>query len=372
MRVLIAPDSFKGSVSAVSAGRAIARGVVEACPDSQIDLCPLADGGEGTAEVLVHALGGELRRARVMGALGDPVEAAWAWLGPKVAVVDSASAVGLPLVPEQKRNPLRTTTYGVGELVRHALDAGVSTVLVGLGGSATTDGGTGLAQALGVTFEGGPTPMAGGALQSLRRVHRSTRDPRLDAVTVIALCDVDAPLLGPWGAARVYSPQKGASPDDVVELERGLARLAELVEPRAAALDGAGAAGGMGFGLRTLIGAELVSGTDFLFERVGLQRRLIGCDLVLTGEGRLDQQSLSGKVVGSVVREAQRAGVPVRALVGAAGPGAEEVVAAGLGGYEDLVTLAGSVEAARADPERWLTLAATRAVRAFQGQGNSP
>ncbi len=365
MKVLVAPDSFKGSLSAVRAARAMARGVLQACPGADVDLCPLGDGGEGTTEALIHGGGGEIRRARVTGPLARPVDATWGWLPGQVAVVEMASAAGLPLVPEGQRNPLGTTTFGVGELVRQALDAGARIILMGLGGSATTDGGSGLAQALGVTFEGGSTPMTGADLRALRRVDLGMRDPRLEAVTVTALCDVDAPLLGPRGAARVYSPQKGASPADVDELERGLARLAELVDPRAAALDGAGAAGGMGFGLCTLIGASLVSGTDFVFDRVGLRRRLGVCDLALTGEGRLDQQSLSGKVVGSMVREAQRAGVPVRAIIGSAGPGAERVMAAGLDGYQDLVSLAGSVEAAQHEVEQWLTVAADRTVRGF-------
>jgi len=372
MKVLVAPDSFKGSLSAVRAARAMQRGVRRALGATRVDRCPLADGGEGTAEVLIDALGGELRRVRVTGPLTDPVDAAWGWLPGSVAVVETASAAGLPLVPEASRNPLCTTTFGVGELVRCALDEGARSILVGLGGSATTDGGSGAAQALGVTFEGGALPMTGAALQSLRRVDPATRDRRLERASLTALCDVDAPLLGPAGAARAYSPQKGANTAEVEQLERGLAHLAQLVGPDVAVCDGDGAAGGMGFGWRALLGASLVCGTEVVFERVGLRQRLSGCDLVLTGEGQLDAQSVSGKVVGSVVREAQRAGVPVHAIVGSAGAGVQQVMAAGLGSYEELVHLAGSLEVAHRDAERWIEVAASRAMRIGLGGPRTP
>jgi len=316
LRILVAPDSFKGSLSAGQAAEAMRKGVLDALPDAQVECCALADGGEGTLDVVVDAAGGERRLAEVTGPLGAPVQAAWALLGDgATAVIEMAAAAGLLLVPEAERDPTRTTTYGVGELIRAALDARAVRVVVGVGGSATTDGGAGAAQALGVHFDGGFEPMQGGHLKQVRRVYVSTRDPRLDSTELLVACDVDNPLFGSEGAAVVYGPQKGASPDAIARLDLGLEHLARLAggDPWA---PGAGAAGGLAYGLATLCGARLVRGSDLVFDLMGIDERLARCDLVLTGEGRLDTQSVCGKVVGSLAGRAGHQGVPLAAIAG--------------------------------------------------------
>ncbi len=317
LHLLVAPDKFKGSLSADAATRAMERGAKRACPDAIIDACPLSDGGEGIATVLVAALGGTFREETVAGPLGEPVEACWAMLGDSTtAVVESAEAIGLSRVAEDERAPLATTSYGVGELVRAAVRAGAKRVLVGLGGTATTDAGVGLAQALGVFLSGVGTPARARELASIRRVELGARDPVLAGVELIALCDVDNPLGGAEGAARVYGPQKGATETDIVALEAGFGHLSELMAD-AGHEPGDGAAGGLGYGLRVFAGARLVRGVEFVLDAVRFDVRLDASDLVLTGEGRLDAQSARGKVVTGVARRCRERGVPAIALAGA-------------------------------------------------------
>jgi glycerate kinase len=319
MRVVIAPDGFKGSLSAFEAAEAMRRGVCSAAPDATVELCPLSDGGEGLAEVLTATLGGERRAARVTGPTGGRVEASWLSLeGGRTALIESASAIGLSIVAEGERAPTRTTTYGVGELMLEALSAGARTILVGLGGSATTDGGAGMAQALGVALGGVGTPVLGGDLCNLTRLGTTERDPRLDDVEVVALTDVDNPLLGEDGTARVYAAQKGADANDVRALEVALTHLAAVRgDPGRQAGDGA--AGGLGYGLRVFAGARIERGIDFVLRAVRFEERIRDADLVLTGEGRLDAQSARGKVIAGVSRLGKAQRVPVVALVGAVG-----------------------------------------------------
>lgn len=337
MRIVIAPDKFKEALPAGDVAAAIASGVRRVLPDAQIDLVPMADGGEGTVEALLAATGGSRRRSVVTGPLGEPVKATWGILGDgRTAVIEMAAASGLALVPLNRRDPTRTTTFGTGELVRAALDAGAAHVLIGIGGSATTDGGTGAAQAVGVAFrdarDNPPTrPMTGGDLAGLSRIDLGARDGRIAGVSIEAACDVDNPLLGPRGAAAVYGPQKGATPEQVAELDRGLSHLADLIE-RDIGKDvrrfaGAGAAGGLGAGLVAFLGARLRAGIDIVMDATRLRERIRGADLVITGEGRLDAQSMMGKVIAGVGRAANDAGVPVVALVGTVGDGAETALA---------------------------------------------
>jgi glycerate kinase len=373
MRVVVAPDKFKESATAQVVAEAMARGVRSAVPDAEVDLCPLADGGEGTVEALLAAVGGERRRVRVTGPLGEPVEAEWALLADGAAVIEMASAAGLALVPHGWRDPTRTTTFGVGELIRDALDAGVPRILVGVGGSGTVDGGAGAAQALGIEFplpgSGASTrPLTGADLRDLVAVEAGDADPRLAVTDLAVACDVANPLLGPEGAAAVYAPQKGALPDQVEALEAGLAHLAAL----AAALEphprigpdtpGAGAAGGLAFGLGAFFGARLVAGIDLVLTQVRFAERLRRADLVLTGEGRLDGQSLQGKTCVGVARAARAAGVPTVALVGSIGPGAERAQEEGLTAVLSICDGPMTLERAMGDVERLLEAAVRNAL----------
>ncbi|MFA9479907.1 glycerate kinase [Phycisphaerales bacterium AB-hyl4] len=343
MRVLCAPDSLKESLSAVEAAAAMVRGVQAA--GGEAEACPIADGGEGTVQAMVTATGGEFRTTRVMGPLGSPIDATWGVLGalpgqPKTAVIEMAAASGLPLVPGEQRDPTRTTTYGTGELVLAALEAGVQRIVLGIGGSATTDAGCGAAMALGVRFfdaEGRPIdePITGGMLDRIEHIDLMARDRRLDKVELLIACDVTNPLTGPSGAAAVYGPQKGASEQQVNELDAGLANVANCVEQAGQAdirdMPGAGAAGGLGGGAVAMLGGELRRGAELVLETVGFEQRVRGSDLCLTGEGKLDGQSLSGKAVMAVMAAAKRQGIATVALVGAAEE-VERAMAMGLAG----------------------------------------
>jgi glycerate kinase len=334
MRVLIAPDKFKGCLPASAVVRAIAGGVRRSSPDATLDECPLADGGEGTLDALLGARPGQRQRARVTGPLGSPVDATWGLLDDGSAVVESALAAGIGLVPRAERNPLRTTSYGVGELILRALDSGARRVVVGLGGSATNDGGAGLLQALGVRFEPSPgAAITGRDLLGLSSIDARGLDARLRDTQILAACDVDSPLFGVLGAAYGFARQKGADASAVAELDQGLRHLASLtaeqrpIDPEAA---GAGAAGGMGFGLLAFCGAEATSGAELILDQLGVGRRIAQADLVFTGEGALDAQTLHGKVVSALARRAQAAGVPLVVLTGSEGLPPEQLWEVGI------------------------------------------
>jgi glycerate kinase len=324
MRVLVCPDKFRGTLDASSAAEAIAAGWRRTRPDDTLDLVPMADGGEGTADALRSAGGREVV-ARVVGPLGDGIDASVVVLHDGTAVVESARAAGLDLLSALRRNPRRTTTEGVGLLMRTALDEGARRLLVCLGGSATNDGGVGMAAALGVRFldgRGDPIGPGGEALLDLASVDLGGLDPRLAATEVVGLVDVRNPLTGPTGASATFGPQKGADPDDVWVLERALGHLAAVVHRDLAVAvadePGAGAAGGLGFGLLAFCGARLRPGAEAVAEVVGLEARVREADLVITGEGALDATSLGGKVVGHVLGIAALAGVPVAVVCGRA------------------------------------------------------
>ncbi len=326
MRVLIAPDKFRGTLSARQAAEAVATGWRRVRPDDVLDLAPMADGGEGTMAALVDALGGVVVRVTVHGPREDPVRAAFGVAeaaGGRVAIVEMASASGLGLLPAERRDPCRTTSRGTGELILAALDHAPSRVIVGLGGSATNDGGAGMAQALGAhLLDGGGRDISGGgaALLELDRIDVRDLDPRLGAVRCVVASDVDNPLTGPAGASAVYGPQKGASADDVVLLDRALAHLAAIAERDLGVglrdEPGAGAAGGMGFGLMAFLGARVRPGVEVVAEALGLAGRMAEADLVITGEGQLDAQSLRGKVPAGVLRLATELSVPALVACG--------------------------------------------------------
>ncbi|GMV17641.1 MAG: glycerate kinase [Polyangiaceae bacterium] len=314
MRVLVAPDKLKGSLTAKAAAEAMARGV-ERAGGSVIGVLPLADGGEGSLEALLAAWGGELRSARVKDALGHEVVARFGLLaGGRTALVESAEAIGLARLGAH-RDVLSASSYGVGQLIRVALDSGVERVLIALGGSATNDGGAGALQALGLELVGAPCPATARDLDRVTRIERGGVDPRLAEVEVVALCDVSSPLTGPTGASLSFAAQKGASESEARDLDRALARFAGL-SGFDSATPGAGAAGGLGFGLAAFAGARLAPGADFVLDAVELERRLRDADLVLTAEGCLDAQTLQGKLVCRLGERCQRAGVPVIAFAG--------------------------------------------------------
>jgi glycerate kinase len=326
--VLVAPDKFRGTLTASQAAAAMAAGWRRARPGDEPEEVPMADGGEGTLDALLAALGGERHRVRVTGPLGDPVEAEYGVArgpGGRVAVVEMARASGLALVPEGRRDPLRTTTRGTGELILEALRHGPQEVIVCLGGSATNDGGAGMAQALGVRLldaEGREIGPGGAALLRLARVDATGLERAARSVRFLAATDVDNPLVGPAGAAVVYGPQKGARPGDVVLLDRALAHYASVLH-RDLGIDvrelpGAGAAGGLGAGLVAFLGARIRPGVDVVMEALGLEARAERAHLVLTGEGSLDAQSLRGKVVAGVLRTARAVGRPAVVLCGRA------------------------------------------------------
>jgi glycerate kinase len=339
MRILVAPDSFKGSLSAVQAAAAMARGIGTVFLDAEVIQVPIADGGEGTVEALVKATGGRVLHTVVRGPMGEPVQAAWGISGSgTTAYIEMAAASGLLRVPEGKRDPRLASSFGTGELMRAALDAGLRKVVLGIGGSATNDGGAGMARALGVRFldaRGQELPEGGAALTHLARVDLSGLDPRLAEASILVACDVDSPLCGPRGASVIYGPQKGAMPLMVKELDEALRHYGNLVAGATgrdmAAQPGAGAAGGLGAGLLFFTSAVLRPGISVVLETVGFEALLRGVDLVFTGEGHTDAQTAMGKAPMGVAEAAQRCGVPVVCLSGGLGQGAEDLLDHGMG-----------------------------------------
>ncbi len=338
MKIVIAPDSFKECLTAAEVANAIETGFRDIFPDAEYMKVPVADGGEGTLQSLIDATGGRFFDASVIGPLGQPVNAQYGILGDhKTAVIEMAQASGIELIAVQDRNPLITTTYGTGQLIAKALEHGVSNIIVGLGGSATNDGGAGMMQALGAQCldkNNNQIAAGGAALQHLMRIDPETIDPRLESVKIIAACDVDNPLTGQRGATAIFGPQKGATPGMVEQLDKALKHYAKIVERDLGvdveSMPGAGAAGGMGAALLSFMQAELKPGIDIVIDAVKLREKLRGADLVITGEGRVDGQTAQGKTPIGVARAAKVNQLPVIALVGSVGGGAEAVYAQGI------------------------------------------
>lgn len=334
MRVVVAPDSFKGVLDARAAARAIAVGVQRSHRDAEVVQVPMADGGEGTLDVLVDAARGKRRRVKASGPLGDPVEVTVGLVNQaSTAVIELASAAGYTLVPRERRNPLKTSTYGLGEVIRAVVESDIEEIVLTLGGSATVDGGAGMMQGLGMTFvdrDGRVMPprIAGGELLKISRCTWDRPPANIENVQFTIACDVLNPACGPNGAAAVFGPQKGADPEGVRLLDRGLSHWADLLEQACGRVirddPGTGAAGGVALPLLALTSAMIVPGVDLVCDACGLAALIAGADLVITGEGRLDRQSLMGKVVGAVGRLCRAAEVSCVAVVGAIGPGAEE------------------------------------------------
>ncbi|HUG60163.1 MAG TPA: glycerate kinase [Candidimonas sp.] len=337
MRVVIAPDSFKESLSASDVAQAIASGVRDVLPNADIVCVPMADGGEGSLDAVLAATGGERRQANVQNANNKVCEASWAWLGKGSAFIEMAAAAGLEQIPPAERRPLQATSYGVGQLIGQALDAGAHHIVLGLGGSATNDAGAGLLQALGASLldaQGNELPLGGAALAQLASISVQGLDARLADVSFEIAVDVDNPLCGPRGASAIFGPQKGASVDDVATLDAALAHFArvcgEQLHKDEQNLPGMGAAGGLGFAVKTCFNARFRPGVELIAELSGLDDAMKGTDLVFTGEGRMDAQTLLGKTPAGVARHASKHGIPVIALVGSLGDGYEALYQAGI------------------------------------------
>jgi len=367
MRVILAPDSFKGSLTAAQAAQAMAKGARTVFPAAHTVEIPMADGGEGTLQALIAATQGRIVSATVTGPLGDPVVAQFGLLGNgQTAIIEMAAASGLLLVPRPRLDPLKATTYGTGELIKAALDHGATRFIMAIGGSATNDGGAGMAQALGarlLRLDGSELPWGGAALLELDQINLTGLDPRLAPCEILVACDVDNPMVGPRGASAVYGPQKGASPSMVGVLDRALGRLADLLDPGLRDLPGAGAAGGLGGGLVGFLGAQLRPGIDLVLDAVGLDQHLPGATLVLTGEGRTDGQTLAGKVPLGVARRAALYGVPVVIISGAITPDADSLLTENVVSLLSIVDGPISLEAAMANAPALLERATARALR---------
>ena len=344
MKIVIAPDSFKENLTSLEVAAALERGIKRVRPRARCIKVPMADGGEGTVQSLVDATGGKIVKKRVMGPLGEPVTARYGILGDgTTAAIEMAEASGLPLVPRERRDPLRTTTYGTGELILDAIERGVSAIIIGIGGSATVDGGTGMAQALGVSFLGGNgraigEPVCGGILERISEIDMHELDPRVRKTRITIACDVENPLCGPRGAARVFGPQKGATPEMIEVLDRNLRHLGALIK-RDLGIDvmriaGGGAAGGLGAGLIAFAKARLKRGVDLVSDAVDLAKHLRGADLVITGEGRVDFQTAFGKTPSGVAKAARRLKIPVVAVGGGLADDARGVFEHGIDALE--------------------------------------
>ena len=366
-RVVIAPQSFKGSADAVAVAAAIARGLRRVWPRAECLEVPLADGGEGTVQALVRATNGELRRTRVHDPLLREIDAEWGILGDRTtAVVEMAAASGLTLLRDDERDPRVTSTRGTGELILAAAMTGAHRIVVGIGGSATNDGGAGMARAFGYRFfdaDGAELSEGGAALARLSRIDGQT-DPRLIRPSIDVACDVRNPLLGPEGASAIFGPQKGATPEVVRELDAALRRYADVIERFVGRsvrdVPGAGAAGGLGAGLVAFLDARLVSGAKLVLDAVRFDRRLDGATLVVTGEGRIDGQSVYGKLTQAVTEAAKRRGVRVVAVAGMVGPGHEAMREAGIDAIQICATTDAERDAAMRDPLPRIESAAER------------
>lgn len=382
MNILIAPQAFKGSLSGMDAAKAMAEGVHRATPDAETVLLPVADGGDGTLDVLVstpspgNGTGGRYFQATVTGPLGKLQIARWGATGHlRTAVIEMARASGLALVPPDHRDPRTATTYGTGQLIRAALDAGYTDIIVGLGGSATNDGGGGMAQALGARLldaAGREIPSGSAALARLESIDMENLDPRLRRAHLRGATDVMNPLCGPQGATRVYGPQKGATEEMIAELDDALHHYADVVR-RELGIDildmpGAGAAGGTGAGMVALLGGELLPGADIVCNAVGLNHHLANADLVFTGEGRIDGQTLYNKAPFVVAQRAKGFGVPVIAVVGSLGPGYESVLEHGIEAVEPAATRDMPPEEAMAQADALVRAAAERGMRSYLAQ----
>ena len=382
LRIVIAPQAFKQSVGARAAAVAIGRGVRRVAPDAQTTLIPVADGGDGTLAALIETSGGRFFEASVSGPLGEPLMARWGAMGDgRTAVIEMALASGLALLGDEQRDPRRATTYGVGQLMAAALDAGYARIIVGLGGSATNDGGAGMASALGVRFrdaQGGELAPGGAALANLARIDTGGIHPKLGGAVITGATDVTNPLCGDTGAAAIFGPQKGATPAMVAELDGCLANLARVISADlgidVADTPGAGAAGGLGAGLMAFAGAELRSGIDLVCDALDFDAHAADADLVITGEGRADRSTAFDKAPVGIARRSRAFGAPTLLLAGSLGPGYEALYEHGIDAIIPIAEEPATLEYSLGQGGGLLERAAERALRLYllgrrQGQG---
>jgi glycerate kinase len=371
VKVVVAPNAFKGSLSASQAAAAIARGVREVFPDAEVFEVPVADGGDGTVEALVSAHHGTYLTADVAGPLGDPVRATYGLIDARrTGVLELASASGLTLIPAERRDPLTASTFGFGQLLEAVRRTGAGQIIAGIGGSATNDGGAGMAQALGYRLldsAGTDLTRGGAALARLERIDPAGFDPGWRLVDVMVACDVTNPLTGPQGASAVYGPQKGAGDEMIRELDAALARFASVIErdlgKRVAEVPGAGAAGGAGAGLIAFLDARLLPGAPLVVEASGLDARLRGADLVITGEGRVDSQTAYGKAPGEVAKRAKASRIPVLLIAGSKAPGWEALSDLGVTAVVTLDEEGDNLHQLMGDAGEMLRRAAVRACK---------
>lgn len=377
LRILIAPNALKGSLSARAAAEAIADGVRHAAPDSHVQLLPVADGGDGLLEVLEEALAGERIAARVTGPAGTPLDTYFIYSeARRLALLEMASAAGLTLLRPDQYDPLRTTTRGVGQLIRAALDHGARHLLLGIGGSATNDGGIGMAADLGVVFrdaDGHVLPPTAEQLSHIARIDIDGLNPRLRDCRIQVICDVDNPLLGPEGATYTFASQKGARPEQLPLLEAGLSRLADLLENQLGIplrhVPGSGAAGGLGAGALAFLNAELQPGTDVVFELLDFDAALDVADLVITAEGRLDAQSLQGKAPVAVALRAHRRGIPCLVLAGSVAQGIGDLSDYGITAHLAIAAESVSLENAMRNAAQYLAAGSEQLLRTYLAGG---
>ena len=371
MKIIVAPDSFKGSVSALEAANAMEQGIRRVFPDADIDKIPMADGGEGTVQSLVDATGGHIQMHRALAPLENEVEAKFGILADaETAVIEMASASGLTLVAPHERDPLRTTTYGTGQLIRAALEAGCRRLIIGIGGSATNDGGVGMAEALGVRLldaNGKQIPRGGGNLRQLQSIDITGLHPAIGETETVVACDVNNPLTGPDGASHVYGPQKGATPEMIETLDECLAHFDQVLTQTLGRsfndIPGAGAAGGLGAGLMAFLNAELRLGVDIMIDAVNLKERVKGAAIVFTGEGQLDFQTAFGKTPVGVAKTAKAHNIPVVAIAGGIAEGAEAVYDAGIDAMLGIVQEPMALDDAVGDATRLIADTAEQAAR---------
>ncbi|MBU3192103.1 glycerate kinase [Clostridium bowmanii] len=354
MKFVLAPDSFKESMTAKEVAEAMERGIKKAIPHAQCVKVPMADGGEGTVQSLVDATEGELYKVMVKGPLGDEIEATFGVLGDKkTAVIEMASASGLHLVPREKRNPLLSTTYGTGELIKAALDKGVNHIIIGIGGSATNDGGAGMIQALGgklLTVDNEEISLGGGYLNLLHKINLNELDKRLNEVKIEVACDVNNPLTGKNGASHIFGPQKGATQDMVKFLDINLRHYAKIIKQQLGmdieSIPGAGAAGGLGAGLLAFFSAELKRGIELVTKHSKLKEKMKDADYVFTGEGSIDSQTLYGKTPLGVALIAKEYNIPVIAFAGRIGNGIERLYENGINSIIGILSEADTIDSA--------------------------
>ena len=371
MRIVVAPDSFKGSVSALGVAEAMERGIRRVFPAADVRKMPIADGGEGTVAALLAATGGRMQHSEVCGPLGESVKAHWGILGDgKTAVIEMAAASGLPLLTKAQRDPLRASSYGTGELMRAALNAGLRRMIIGIGGSASNDGGAGMARALGARFlsgDGKELPDGGAALIGLKKIDITGLDPRLLETEITVACDVDNPLCGPRGASVVFGPQKGATPEMVATLDLALAHFATCAHAATgrpvAELAGAGAAGGLGAGLLFFTPAKLKPGVEIILDAVGFSEMVKDAAFVITGEGNTDFQTAFGKAPVGIAKRARRYAVPVFCISGGLGAGADDVLSQGIAAVMSICDRPLSLEECMRSGDALIESAAARLCR---------